>query len=447
MARKVFISVLGTNAYLEARYHFEKKAQGDEEALHFVQEKIIKNFCLNWSKNDQLLFFLTDKARENNWAEKAQKGQYEGLSSRLAKLNLNCPYEDVDIPDGLNDKEIWEIFDAVFKRLQKGDDLYFDITHSFRMLPMVIMVLINYAKFLKDINVKSITYGAFEKLGPTYKVREMPVQDRWVQILELKQLSLLQDYTNAANVFVNHGAVTGLTKLFPESQFSVALTNFSDAFLGCRGVDVYQAESAMKLREQINELDTNVMCSAEKPIIESIRNKVEPFENGNIVGNGINAVQYCIDHGLIQQAITLLTELMVTYTLVYVDFDWKSQLYRNIASNCLNIKNKERYKFDAARDQLVSLVEKEIISCEEMKIELKKHEDLVRGIYELPFKESLTKKIYSCLAQGTRNDINHAGIRKDPKPTQDLYDSLNKYFIRFKNIVTEYPINHAPKSL
>ena len=33
--------------------------------------------------------------------------------------------------------------------MQDGDELYFDLTHGFRYLPMLVMVLINYSKFLK----------------------------------------------------------------------------------------------------------------------------------------------------------------------------------------------------------------------------------------------------------------------------------------------------------
>ncbi len=448
MARKVFISVLGTNKYLEARYYFGSKPSGNEEALRFVQEKTIKEYCEKWGDKDKILIFLTNEAKGKNWIEAAHNGEYEGLSKRLSMLKLKCPVKGIDIPEGLDEDEIWQIFSTVFYQLEDGDELYFDITHSFRMLPMVIMVLINYAKFLKSgITVKSITYGAFEKLGPTYKVKEIPLEQRWVQILELKQLSVLQDYTNAANEFVKHGAVKSLSDLFPDSGFSFALNSFSDAFSGCRGIDVFEAESASLLKKEVENLDDNIH-PAQRPIIEKIKNKVDYFRSGEIVQNGIAGVVYCIDHGLVQQAITLLSELMVTYVLAYLQYDWKLKFNRDICSSALSKFNKEGYNADLVLQKYRRQVEAGKLSGSDY-LELEKRlNDLIEKIYNLEFKEVLTKDIYSCLQIGTRDDINHAGIRDKSKSTKKLEESLLKYYNLFKNIIiAKYPISDAPKPI
>jgi len=64
-----------------------------------------------------------------------------------------------EIPDGKDTDEIWEIFDIIYNALEEDDNIYIDITHSFRYLPMLLLVLLNYAKYLKNIKIKQITYG------------------------------------------------------------------------------------------------------------------------------------------------------------------------------------------------------------------------------------------------------------------------------------------------
>ena len=59
-------------------------------------------------------------------------------------------------------KEIWDNFETIYRELQEHDEIYFDITHSFRYLPMLLMILLSYSEFLKKTKVMSVTYGNYE---------------------------------------------------------------------------------------------------------------------------------------------------------------------------------------------------------------------------------------------------------------------------------------------
>ena len=61
------------------------------------------------------------------------------------------------------------------------------ITHAFRYLPMLVLVLANYAKFLKNVTVKSLTYGNYEAREGTN-----------APIVNLLPIAALQDWTTAA---------------------------------------------------------------------------------------------------------------------------------------------------------------------------------------------------------------------------------------------------------
>lgn len=169
MLRKVFLSVLGTGPYLKTKYFFNND-QTTAFETNFIQEASIRYFCKDWGKNDIIYILTTNDATRINWDHPAHKTndrvseKYDGLSEVMKRIQeeLKLNYEKIDIPDGNTEDEIWEIFNIVYNLLEDGDQLYIDITHSFRSLPMLITVLINYAKRLKDIEVKSITYGNYE---------------------------------------------------------------------------------------------------------------------------------------------------------------------------------------------------------------------------------------------------------------------------------------------
>ena len=211
MARKVFISVLGLTNYGECIY---VKDEYKSPSVRFIQEATLDYLCQQneWTANDTAYILLTNGAENVNWYNDGHKNKEtgeiikcEGLQCRLQKLNLPFEINTISkIPDGNTEEEIWEIFERVFNELQDDDELYFDLTHGFRYLPMLVMVLINYSKFLKNTSVKSITYGNFESRNRV--TNEAP-------IIDLLPLSALQDWTYAAGQFLDSGNVDKLQYL------------------------------------------------------------------------------------------------------------------------------------------------------------------------------------------------------------------------------------------
>ena len=159
MARKVFISFLGETNYGECDYQKDGISYGGK--LRFIQEATLN--CLNatneWTKDDIAYILLTKGAEEKNWLDNGQtkygsdeKIIQSGLQTCLQNMQLPFPVEPIkDIPEGNDEREIWIIFQKIFDHIQDNDKLYFDMTHGYRYLPMLFLVLSNYAKFLKKI--------------------------------------------------------------------------------------------------------------------------------------------------------------------------------------------------------------------------------------------------------------------------------------------------------
>ena len=180
MGRKVFISFLGTGNYVNCKYQYP---DGEISApVRFIQEALINKLCQNWSDDDRIFILCTEASQKKNWIDNGHVNPNNpnlvldeieriGLESRLKATKYGDIVSMYNIKEGFDELEVWEIFENVYSLLQSGDEVYFDVTHAFRSIPMFSTVLLNYASFMKDINVHSIHYGAFEKLGTAFEVK------------------------------------------------------------------------------------------------------------------------------------------------------------------------------------------------------------------------------------------------------------------------------------
>ncbi len=431
MGRKVFISVLGTNHYVEARYYCGLKQTGKELVTRFVQEQLISNICKQWGREDRIFMLLTEDAKKNNWKSPAQKGnkkgEYIGLEEIVASIGLNCKCEEIPIPDGFSELEIWEIFEETFSRLNECDEIYFDITHAFRSIPMLIMVLINYAKFLKNVEIKSISYGAFEKLGPAYKVEnEIDVENRFVPITELISFSALQDWTNAANNFISLGNADKLYELAKNDikPFAVEYKGANESFNSlnqvinklpdfisnietCRGIDIVTNNLGALLNKNLDNINEQFI-SPLNPILKKIEEKIYPFKNENNLINGFNAVRWCIDNNLIQQGFTILQENMISLILDEVQLETESLINRNIISAAYKICTN-------------NILEKD------WKGDAREHPSITMKILSESSLINILAKDYSIITD-LRNDMNHSGYRNNPVSAKKLKSILSERY-------------------
>jgi len=355
MARKVFISVLGTGFYGACKYVKDGFVSSE---TRFIQQATLEylKVCNNWTtKNadgevvDRIFILLTDGAREKNWNKNitsrtnlktGQEEPYLGLEQVLTDMHLPCPVETLKIPDGKNEEEMWTIFNTVYEALSTNDELYFDLTHSYRYLPMLILVLGNYAKFLKNVKVKHISYGNYEARDTT--TNEAPLMD-------ILPLTMLQDWTFAAADLIQNGNIAKLQELKEANALTPmlrtkgknnldkritdeSLTNYVDslqAFLLdmklCLAPNILSGFNVNRIRdchEQVAGVYDDVIAPI-PPIIEKIEQSLQKFETTDIIHleslrNGYEAAKWCYDHQLYQQAATILDENITTHFCKYL---------------------------------------------------------------------------------------------------------------------------------
>ena len=349
MARKVFVSVLGTGFYEPCRYTNGSFVSSD---TRFIQQATLEYLKVNnnWTTRnadgavvDRIIILLTNGAKGTNWDKNIAKRMnyktgheedYVGLEQALQDMNLPCPIETIDIPDGKNEEEMWKIFNAVYDALKPNDELYFDLTHSYRYLPMLVLVLSNYAKFLKDVKVKHISYGNYEARNT--ETNEAPLMD-------ILPLTILQDWTFAAADLIQNGNIKKLKELKEDNalipmlrqrgkqnvdrkvaegslnNYINALHNFLDDMKLCLGPSILKGENVNEIvncHERIVEEFEGIIAPI-PPIINKIQLSLHGFEQTDSlhfesIKNGYMSAKWCYDHQLYQQAATILDENITT---------------------------------------------------------------------------------------------------------------------------------------
>ncbi|MFK7980427.1 MAG: TIGR02221 family CRISPR-associated protein [Saprospiraceae bacterium] len=441
MARKVFISFLGTNDYLLCNYFEEGEEERKIKNVKYIQEAIVRLYCQDFGSTDKLCVFVTEDAKNKNWKDnghldrKTKKNiPNEGLNTRLNNLKLDAKIEVVDINDGFNTTQIWSIFDKMYNQINEEDELIFDITHAFRFLPMLGMVFMDYVRTLKKVTVRSIHYGAFEALGSFFDVKEMDIEDRNAEILDLTNFAVLQQWTVAASDFINYGRSAGLSSLTKQkiipllktrnentkvarefNLLSKSLDVATDCLQTNRGKELIKGRIFSNLQNNLQNISNEDFIVPMKPILRRIERKIKPFSKIEDWKNGFIAVEWCIEHHLTQQGITMLQESLFTYYCILHDLDYQNEKDRDLISACFFIKNND-FENDANQWNAIA------------KSNAKKVIEIVNTIP----KELATD--YESLTQGARNDINHGGFSKNESPT-NLRNKLKKSYQTIRNLI------------
>ena len=422
MDRKVFISFLGTGRYKECVYTYNQKTSG---VVKFVQEALIQLIIPTLGENCQCYFFLTKKAYNEHHEE----------LNRILKRYPGLDYELVtNIPDGVSEDEIWEIFKKVFSKIQDSDILHLDITHGFRSLPMLALTLTNYAKSLKNIQVGGIYYGAFEVLGPGYDIdqRIPEPSERKVPILDLTPFSDIQNWASAGNNFFKLGNSSTIIELAKEGINSAALTTkkknklnekfrkfaqnlaaFSLSFSTCRGELIIEANHVQQLKLTISDIKDDLSnipsYSPLMDILDEISDKLSEY-NERSVENLYTAVKWCIESQQLQPAATLLQEGFVSVILNNFELDIHDKVYRKTVNGYLNKATDKEFEYNLKSEDVYQ-----------------KQVEVISKLDKMDNFEKLRNK-FSFFTNEIRNDINHASFGRRGRDPLQFSSAINEFY-------------------
>ena len=413
MKRKIFLSTLGTGNYNPVKYFINNFTSNE---VKYVQLATLQYLKEQGEDIIDILLFVTDGA---------MKTHFESIKKELNNLGYSKVHP-VQIPDGKTEDEIIMIFIKFYESTSKNDELYIDITHGFRPLPMLLMIFLNYAYVLKKANIKWISYGNFEARRNTTPP-EAPIIDlteyfylmRWTNAIEkIKQGGYADEFERLSQPKYNE--VLKRTRGQDEQakilrNVSKFLKSYLDNLRFSRLNTIIESKNINNVKKSFNNL-----YSQENPdilpmfnhLINDLKEFILPLEKNSIF-NGFYASKIALELGLIQQSFTMLTESMINLVIylanrekdLYKDlYDFK---YRQFITNILNSQN---------------LTEQEQVEYRKLKV----HETLLNRMI----------KIFKSF-KDVRNDLNHAGMRDNAGKIEKIKDNIQNAITESFKLINE----------
>ena len=272
MSKKVLIAGIGggknkeTGTYRVANYKIENKIY---EQRSFITSALEEHYGI-----DKTIFIGTAGSMWDNlyefYSKKFQKDYDENyhldlmaiidnatMDTNIDSLNLskfNETFNDkivaIVTKYGMNELEIFENFNLIIKlqdELEDGDEVYLDITHSFRSNAFWMFLVMNYLTDVQDknITVKAISYGMLEAQ-----------KDGVAPVVDLNAFYKILQWIKGANNLKNYGNSYLIEENIENEKLSKKLKNFSDALnMNYIGSLRQSINSLKKLEDDIDNLE------------------------------------------------------------------------------------------------------------------------------------------------------------------------------------------------
>ncbi|ASG28456.1 TIGR02221 family CRISPR-associated protein [Fusobacterium polymorphum] len=306
---KILITALGSGTYNKEKNEKEYKLATYylEEGHPLEKTELIASAIDEQWKMDKIIFIGTTGSMWSNVYKFYCKNKritmndeyYNKLKNTELSANKDTLIENLEIEKfnatfdkkikgivikyGVDNKENLENFHSIIeieKEIEDGDEIFIDITHSFRSMSFWLFLIMTYLKDVsnKNIDIKNITYGMFE--APNEK-KETPIVslNLFIDILKwFKGASELKNYGNSYSILEE------LEKNLEDKDIKNELKNFSNT------MNINYIDS---LKESLKNFDTikNKLDNLEGPgkyivpqIFENFINEFK-FQNDENLSN------------------------------------------------------------------------------------------------------------------------------------------------------------------
>ncbi|HHW86816.1 MAG TPA: TIGR02221 family CRISPR-associated protein [Chloroflexi bacterium] len=214
--------------------------------------------------------FVTKEAREKHFE------QFQTLVEDYVD-----DLQPVDIPDGSNDTELWEVFQKVVDAVESEESVIFDITHGYRSLPFLSFLSAAYLRAVKRVRLEAVYYGNFEARNRSVTPNRAPVIDltRFVELL---------DWMIGADRFVRFGDARDLAQLLnaqherikpdPRTTDKIAMSAWNNSPLKHTANNLTRASQALRLVRPAEAMDASQRIRVQMPeAVQSSQALARPF--------------------------------------------------------------------------------------------------------------------------------------------------------------------------
>ncbi|SDD12818.1 TIGR02221 family CRISPR-associated protein [Halanaerobium congolense] len=387
---KILISPLGVGKldhdsakreYLEAKYRFNNKKSSEYKtpfvsaaiAQHLnidkmilvgtsksMWEEVYRYFAENssYELDEDYYYNLVEKIEEsgvNNYylKEKDLHKVDDAINSYL-KENTNSQIEASKskvITYGIDDEEIWSNFDlfmGLTEELEDGDQVYLDITHSFRSIPLFMYLMMDFIQNLKSkqIELSGLYYGMLDIK------REM--DEDYAPVIDYKPLFEISKWIRGVYDFTNYGNGYLISELSNDKELADRINRVSDLF---------NINYIKELKTQIRKLNEQLQSTDLKnlkvlnyivPNLEEFLNRFQDIKSDWEFQLEISKWFY--ENNKYGNAYISLVESILTYICEFYDLDFTEFNDRMLAK--VLVGSKEIRKKYSDLNKLMSLSNK-----------------------------------------------------------------------------------------
>ena len=296
MGRKIFISFLGAGNYSKVQY------AGSKIETAYVQTAICEKNGTGFF--DQLNILVTEKSKKKHW-ESLYK---ELVGFQNNKQNIGC----IEISEDLV-KDQWTWFEKVLALVEKGDELWFDMTHGFRAFSIVLSAALSFIQKTKGVKLQAVYYGAHEAANKP--------------IVDMANFYRINEWADGVSQLIETADASKIASLAQEAS--------SDSFKSLK--DKKLVSALEDLTGIIKNIDVNHLADKADNALSIIRNKMDDCSgadrqllamvadkfgdlasayplsgkyNGDYFELQLKLIEMLNKHGLYMQSFTVMRELI-----------------------------------------------------------------------------------------------------------------------------------------
>jgi len=419
MARRIYISFIGTGDYKPATYSLNNRTA---DVSRFVQSAELQIIGPDYF--DKVFLVMTESSRVKH---------FKALRSELIKLGVENIH-DVSITEDLEPAHHWGWFETILSFIDHGDELTVDLTHGYRIIPIVFSTALNFLQKAKDIKIKAVYYGAFEAgvdVAPIVDAKDFYVINEWTDAVA----RLVEDADPGKLGRVAQKEENTNLKEFDDPELVAA---FDDLTKALKNVEIHTvSEKAARAVHLIRKKETGASTTG-RILLELVKEKfISLINDKSFTGRydfdyfqlQLEIVKILLDHQLFMQAYTVMREMLGSFGLITMKkkakiSNEKGRKQRRKAELFIRMLQNDESEWEFSEDE-----KKNMVRIMPLYREMEAAGIVIRL---KALTEDLTKY---------RNGFDHAWT-KHPTAFDDIESKGNRFFQEMEDIIQQLATQH-----
>jgi CRISPR-associated Csx2 family protein len=363
---KILISLLGTgryakgdsskNIYETTDYLLENKLY---KGLTFTSTAIIKHFDIdkvffigtNQSMWDNMAeFFEADEECIYNILDKKESWQLKeddlqslnlAMDKKLNSIGSKC----IVVKDGENEDELWSVFEKfldILETIDDNDEVYFDITHLFRSVSVMSLVMAEFGKTYKNYQISGLFYGMLRRNEPSLIINVAMFFEllEWAKAIEeIEKFASFDRFVKLSQDKINKN---GYNKL----------ANLEDAFSIANMTAIYKSIEQLKTHLNYFSENENKIIRLIAPRFEKF---IDRFSKNSLSDFQFELAEFFGEKNNYALAYIALAEAIVTYICEKENLDENNKEARDKAKNIIKEGFDKSYPYSHPKKKFANL--------------------------------------------------------------------------------------------